>query len=290
MEVVIEPGRQITNAYEIINTSEHDLYLIPKIIPFEPADQHGNIKLLSTTDYRLSTKIFSLTNSDIQFGKAFKLTANTSQQLVLKINIPADSPEKDYYQIFLIEQSPEGGFINQSGGRSLIKIGANLLLTVGNPDQIKKSPEIIEFLPQPKFADLFDSVKFRVAVHNKGQHFFKTHGEIAINHSWFNYQEKLNLLPENVLSQSSRQINCTGPTRNQNDNQNEENIENWSVENCKFSSWLPGQYQAELTISPENTEPESEIISFWLVPYKAGLGLLISGFITWEIRKQYLSS
>jgi hypothetical protein len=277
LEVTMEPGKQITKAYEITNESDRPLYLIPKIVTFVPKDLNGNIQLRQQSQ----NNIFSLNNSNLDLGQAFKLNANTSQQLVLKINIPENYPQKDLYQTFLIEQTDKGGFVNQSGGKSLIKIGSNILLSVNSNINPPKQAEIEQFTPQPRFADLFDAIKFKIIAHNSSQHFFKTYGQVEINHLWFNQTKNLNLLPENVLSQSSRQVSCA-----QIDPKKENDTQSAEVTTCQFSSWLPGPYQARLTLSPENSEPVSEKVVFYLIPYRAIFALIIMGILIWQITNQ----
>jgi len=45
LEVMIKPGKAITQAYQIANQSKSDLIMTSKIIGFEPADELGNIQL-----------------------------------------------------------------------------------------------------------------------------------------------------------------------------------------------------------------------------------------------------
>lgn len=282
LEVAIEPGKQITKAYELTNKSDRPLYLVPKIITFEPADDQGNIKLLTTSHKNPAPHIFSLANSNLDLGKGFKLDADASQQLVLKIDIPKNNRQKDYYQTLIIEQSDEGGYVNQTGGKSLIKIGSNILLSVAEGAAPEKKAQIEQFSAQPKFADLFDGVKFKIIAYNNGRHFFKTYGKIKINHLWFKHQKELTLLPENVLAQSSRQVNCAkiNPHKQNNETQTAQ------VTDCKFSSWLPGPYQAKLNISPDSGEKVSAKIIFWLIPIKGLLAVLIIFILIFEIRRR----
>ncbi len=293
LEVVIEPGKQITKAYQITNKSERDLYLVPKVVTFVPKDLDGNVQLRQQQE----NEIFSLANSNLDLGSAFKLTANNSQQLVLKISIPADYPQKDLYQTFLIEQSDEGGFVKQSGGKSLIKIGSNILVSVADEAAPQKQAEIDQFIPQPKFADLFDQVEFKVIAGNSGRHFFKTYGRIEINHSWFKKSKNIDLLPENVLAQSSRQVKCISETMSQNDRRSSTDVkqeqgefEKLKIVNCKFSSWLPGPYQAELTLAPSENDSVSQTIIFWLIPYRAVFALIIISILIWQIMKKLKSN
>jgi len=267
LEVMIQPGKTITQSYKIGNNSNTDLYVRAIVVPFEPADTQGKVGIR----YQVSgIRYFTLTNSDIQLGQTFRLPANSQKQLVLKIAVPKDELEADQYFTFLVEQSPEIEFLGPQGGQNLIKIGSNILLTVSRLGNPKKQGVIAKFLPYPKIADLFDKVKFKVLIQNTGDAYFKPIGQIDIyNQITKKKMTGLKLRPDNILVDSAREIMVPA-----------------------FSSWLPGRYKAVLSFTPDGKSgaktaslQETASAIFWLLPIKSGLAILTLLIIIWQIYK-----
>lgn len=269
LEVMIQPGKSVTQAYEVINQSNNDLYLRARIVPFEPADQRGGIKLIAKDQWSGTNQLFSLANANLTLGQTFKLSANSRKQLVLKIAPPKDWPEDDYYYTFLIEQSPEGEFLSPLGSQTLVKVGSNILLTVSQSGQPIKEATISQFSVRPKIADLFDAVKFTLLVENVGQGYFKPQGKIEIySQPGKKKVAELELRPDNVLVNSAREILCQdGP--------------------CLFHSWRPGYYRAVVSFLPDGTGAEvSAQVAFWLLPLKLTLSLIIVFLVLFALKKK----
>lgn len=271
LEVMIQPGKTYTQAYEIVNDSEADLYLQAKIVPFEPIGPEGQI-VLSNPKYQASNNYFSLANSGISLNQTFKLKAGNREQLVLKITIPQQASEKDQYFTFLIEQSSQGQFLNQTGGENLIKVGSNILLTISQSGNPFKQSYLAEFLARPKIADLFNKINFEILIQNPGNAFFKTNGRIDIYHRLTQKKvASLQLRPDNVLADYERKIYC---------------LEGENTLPCQFSSFLPGPYRAILNFSPDGAgEEQTKTIGFWLLPFRLVLVILILFLIVWQINK-----
>jgi hypothetical protein len=288
LEVMIQPGKSITKAYQLTNNSDFDLYLTAKVVPFTPADLSGNIKLQDSDLPIPTSNFFTLQNSNIQFNQPFQLSAGTSQQLVLKVDIPQVTEEKDHYYTLLIEQAEQGEYI---GSRHRIKIGSNLLITVSQSGQPRTEFNLAEFSAQPKFADLFDQIEFNLIVENTGQAFFKPDGKIEVYNTLFNRKmAELDLFPENVLVNSSRKIRCM---ENQTKTITSEVSADFTSEvlrpiACSFSSTLPGKYKAVIT-SPSNkplTTNTQHQTYFYLIPFRLILALGLIILIIWQINRK----
>lgn len=266
LEVMIQPGKSFTQAYEITNESGTDLYLRPIIVPFKPSDLNGNISLELDQP---SNRYFSLTNNQITLNQTFKLSANSRQQLVLRIAIPKTEPDQDHYFTFLIEQSAEGKFAGNTGGESSIELGSNILLTISQSGISEKQASISRFFPQPKIADLWQKINFEVLIQNTGQSFFKTVGEIEINHRLLKKKTtKLELRPDNILANSGRKIICQNQS--------------------SFSSLLPGPYQAKLSFSPDGVgEKQEAVTTFWILPIKSSLVIIVLLLILILVKFRY---
>jgi len=209
LEVMIKPGKSITQVYKIINNGDVDLVLQSKIVPFEPADELGGIQLLENQPQSLSLDWFSFQNADLNLGDQFVLKAQSDQQVVLKIKIPQNAPEDDYYLTLLFENQLEP-LLSLSASQAQIKIGANILLTISESGEPPRKAEIIEFKVQSaklKVIDSFTPPQFVLRIKNTGRSLFKPMGTITTT-GWFGQKYPLNLLPENILTKSIRKIGC----------------------------------------------------------------------------------
>jgi len=269
LEVMIKPGKSISQAFVVTNESDQDLYLKTAVVPFLPADEKGNIQL-STTDFWLP-KYFSLANANLRLGETFLLKAGKSQQLVLKIAIPPKEQEQDSYFTFLVEQSLHGEFFPETGGQTLIKIGANILLTISSSGKPWQKGVIKSFLAVPDKADIFDRVEFKLVISNQGKSFFKSIGKIEIFDFLGKKKIELTLRPDNILVNSSRQIWC---------------LAGESTTACQFNSFRPGRYRAVASFTPDGRQGEvvKKEVYFWLLPIKLGVAIIIMGLILFLIR------
>jgi len=290
LEVTIKPGSSFTQPYEITNNSQNDIYLKTIVSPFEPADEEGNIKIVGNEQGAMSSQegenFFSLANSNLKLNQTFKLSVGEVKRLLLKIDTPPNSSEKDYYFTFLAEQSSEGLFIEKgSGGENLIKIGANILLTVSESMKPKKELILAKFTAIPKIADVFDKVYFEVLAQNIGESFSKPMGNLEIYYFGRQKVKVLELRPDNVLASFSRKIKCIGEEirdmryeiRNQGD--------------CFFSSFVPGYYKAVVSVSADGEgEMQTAAVSFWLMPIKLIIILIVLTIIVVGIRRKIKKS
>jgi len=278
LEIMIQPGKSASYAYEIENKSAIDLYLQARIIPFEPADEYGHIQLNQQLLEQKTAppSFFSLANSDLEFNQTFKLRAGEKKQLVLRVKIPPQGIERDHYYTLLIEQSPQGKFIGQTGGQNLIKVGSNVLLTVSQSGTPEKEGLVSQLSALPKISDLLEPVEISALVENTGKALFKPIGKIEIFHNLTKKKVKeLEIRPDNILVDSQRKLFC----------------QNTEDSKCLFSSLIPGPYQAKLSFSPDeqSTLQEKEII-FWILPIKSSLVLLVLAIIVWQVRKKIQKS
>ena len=273
LEVMIQPGKSITQVYKIANPSESDVVLTSLIASFTPADERGNIELI-TNNSQLENW-FTFQNADLKLGQDFVLKAGKEQEVVLKITVPAGTTEEDHYATLIFETVPNPFLGGQTTTQARVKIGANILLTVSQTGAPVRQAKIKEFsLANFQFSILnfqlvnsFDKPEFILRLQNTGQAFFKPTGTITIN-GWFNQKYTLDLLPENVLTNSVRQIGC------QKDPPSGETSANPQL--CVIGSkFLLGRYvaQAELGLDKADDEYQKEII-FWAIPAKLLFGIL----------------
>lgn len=268
LEVMMQPGKSITQVYKLTNVGETDLAFASKLIPFEPADEFGSVNLQSSIENHQFLSWFSFQNADLDLGQRFIIKSGGEQEVVLKIKVPQNALEDDYYLVLLFETIPDV-FLGQSGAQAQAKIGANILLTVSKDGRPPKKAEIIEFRT-PKIIDSFDKPKFTLRIKNTGRAFFKPMGTITTT-GWLGQEFLLNLLPENVLVNSVRQIQCqiddqAGP--------------------CQVSSrFLLGRYKAKVEFGPDSLTGDYRAeTTFFALPIKLILGLIVVSAIIWFVK------
>jgi len=281
LEVMIIPGKSITQAYTITNSGEETI-INTKILAFEPSGEHGNITLGGPAAPGVgplqNEPQFSFDNADLGLGKPFRLKSGEVIQVILKIRIPENCPEDDYYDTLLFETQP-GAKIGQSVSRQAGTIGGNILITVSKDGQPLRKGEMVEFslkkclsLPILNFCliDSLDPTEFGLRIKNTGRAFWKPAGKILIN-GLLGQKGEIEILGENILSQASRQINgqC----------QSEEKIYpcplNWQP---KF---LFGPYRARAEIKvADSGSPISDntSLNFLALPFKLLLAVIIAIF------------
>ncbi len=64
LEVTLQPGKSITQVYKITNNSEQDFIMNSQIVPFEPADELGNVQL-NFNNQSPAREWFSFQNADL---------------------------------------------------------------------------------------------------------------------------------------------------------------------------------------------------------------------------------
>ena len=250
LEIMLQPGKSITQAYEVKNLGDSVLYLKSFISPFAPDPESGQIVYQSLLSPGQQPE-FKLNNANLSLNDTFVLQPNESQQLVLKVSTPQNLPENDYYFTFFVSHSSPGELLKKTGSSFQAQIGSHLLLTVSQAGEFDFNGQIARFEALPKITDLGEKINFDLIVANGGQALFKANGKIEI-FDWLGKKKKeIILRPDNVLVNSQRKIVCLD-------------------EPCSFSSFWPGHYRAVITVFDL-----SRSIYFWILPTKLALALTI---------------
>jgi len=210
LEVTIMPGKSITQVYKLTNSGEIDLMMTSAMYAFEPSDETGGVKLISDTQ-SLQPIFFDFLNANLKLGQTFPLPAGETQEVVLIIKVPETATEKDYYATLLFQTNPMASLGGLSTSQTQTKIGGNLLLTVSRTGEPFKKAIIEEFrlsnCSQFCFIDSFTPPQFLLKIKNAGHSYFKPFGKITLK-GWLKQEESLDLLPQNILSDSTREIQC----------------------------------------------------------------------------------
>jgi hypothetical protein len=77
-EFVLKPGISLTQAYQLTNNSEDNLYLRTEVLPWIPIGTDGNVSYDNiVSNPNIS---FSLNNADLKLNQAFILKPHESRQ------------------------------------------------------------------------------------------------------------------------------------------------------------------------------------------------------------------
>lgn len=284
LEVMIKPGKTITQVYRLANQSDSDLVITSKILTFKPADELGNVQL-ETNSSSPSSDWFSFQNADLNLGDNFVLKAGLEQQVVLKIKVPEATPEDDYYLTLLFESLPELT-LNQSNSQSKIQIGTNLLLTISETGEPPRKAEIAEFkiknawfkLGSWQFIDSFVNPLFVLRIKNSGRSLFKPMGNMTVS-GWSGQKYLLELLPENILTNSIRQSQCFSTNKNQ--------PFPCQLESGWKNKFLIGSYQTQVSFGLDKiSEDYRKTIHFFAFPFVL-TGLFLFTILIFYLIKKY---
>lgn len=213
LSLMIQPGKTVTQVYQLENYGDEAVTLNTTILPFSPSDEHGNIAFPSTAP-ALSPTWFSFANTDVVLNQPFTLYPGQVKQIILKIDVPERTIENDHYFTLLFSTIPSSRKTNISAAQQAGAIGSNILITVSKDGQPVKKGTIVEFKTQGCFLRLFgvcflDSLqkpRFLLRVRNTSKAFWQPFGTVKVE-GLINQQWEENILPDNVLTNSIRQLN-----------------------------------------------------------------------------------
>ena len=273
-EIIIKPDKSVSQEYKISNNAD-PLTLTPQVIPMQINRETGEIiGPTNTTTASDGQSWFSLENQDIKLNEPFFLNSGQSLKLILKIDIPEGVDPADYYFHFLLGSSLPP--TDQTTATYITgTIGSNILITVSRLGTLNRTAEITEF-DIPFLIDTFDNPKLIIKLKNTGSAFLKARGTITLENPLSS--TKYNILPQNILTKSSRFIQTTESLK-------EKHETNSTLTIKKF---LFGPQRITSTIKIEGTNIVLTKSSYVLaLPYKAILiiTLILGIYIFLKSRK-----
>lgn len=275
-EIIIKPGKAITQAFTIKNEGKIDLEVTPTIIEFSPDGKTGAPILL------LKNKTFpfaSLENLDKKLNAPFKLKAGASDQLVVKIVIPEKAEEKEYYQTLLFQTRPIGLELSDgTTSTSQAWIGVHMLISISKTGEQLGDLRIHNF-KYPKIIDMFSPIKLDLIVKNQGKNFVKAQGEIKITALTNDVVKVFPILPENVLANSVRTLHASLP--------DPEDPKSASAASFEYRPvFLLGPYTISVNVYAENQKQEPVLYTTYALPISPTIALF-AVFILNKLVKKY---
>lgn len=266
------PPAEIQAPLTLENRSEIPLDIKIELKPFVSSDrENGQIKYIEEKEANFAdpdifnkVKIYDLGNQ----LTGFSIAPKQRKDLTLRISLPKDSKESDYYFsiIFLASSGQEQ---SSSTSQSVSGIASNVLLSVGEG---KTTGSVQEF-SAPFFVEKAP-VPFTVRIKNTSNHFVAPKGEIIIKNIFDKPIGRVDLLETNILSQSVRNIPSSDFANEDTISPEKEITADWK------NNFIIGPYKATLTLALSDKGPIfRRTIFFFAFPAKAVLALIL-GMLT----------
>lgn len=236
----------------IQNLSDDSIKLDILFKPFTASqNQNGEPNYVSiSNEYSLLFKNTQILDQENPIQN-LSLYSQQEKKLYLQIDIPENQKDKDYY--FSIQFISKPNIVNDNSNYSqiLAGIGMNVLMSLGK----EKANAVLQEFSSPVLLGK-GPVPFTLKIKNTGEHFIAPQGLIVIKNVFGQIVGKVDLMPTNILKDSTRLIK---PVWNE--------------------SFLLGAYTANLNIAISEQGPIfTKSISFFAMPSKAIIILLASLF------------
>jgi hypothetical protein len=274
LELFIKPGKSIMVAYKLDNLGD-PTFISLKVLPFEAKDNIGNIKIKSEFEGPVR---FSLDNADLQLEQSFFLKTGASQQILLRIRIPENITDGDFYYSLLAETNPPTISEGIGSARAKATIGSNILVTISNSGNIDIKPRMIRFSTQGGVFDSSDKIPLIFIVENKGKNMIKPEGQITLKGN-FGETAKYDIIPKNILTESQRLIEAT-PSAQINCDDSRTDKACLSPISLLLSGFFIGKYNLSTQMSfGENSPTIFSSTTFYAFPFKITAGIFIATII-----------
>lgn len=208
---------------------------------------------------------------ELTSGRTIHLEPKVGKDIMFKVKVPEGMPTGGYYgALFFRSAVSDNTFSYTNGEESRIKInqrvGMLLVMAVKGKEPIQRQGEVVSFEPDKKLfiqspAELIAEVK------NSGNLHYKALGKIDI-YKFGRKLKTLELTPLILYPERTRKYQ-----------------EKWD-----FSNWSYGFYKAKLQMASEDNEIQMAAeTTFWVIPWKTTLSIVILLVIIWLIFRIFTS-
>lgn len=267
--IQIKPGKAITKAFTVKNSSDIEKQLVVRLLPFEKADNAGN----PTLDVKTNSpwlKYFTLSNTNVKFDEPFTVKENSSEQIILSISIPENANVEDFYATLLFSTYTNTLPADTKGTIISASIGANLLVTITSevdPKTILKVDNIKITSPNLKigrrvFVDSLTPITYELKASNIGNHITQSKGTATITKK-VEVLSVQGILPQYIISKNTRQLL---------------NIDGGNTFKFTPNPLSFGWHNIKVNIKSDNTNSNNSV-EFFIFPFKISLGLVIGLFL-----------
>ena len=200
--VVIQPGKTALTTIDVENQGAYDLNVTPQFVDFVSDNVTGNPVLKE----EMSFPYISLQGEEMGMDKSFILTRGIKRQLVFEINLPNSTLEKEYHFSLVLDTEPvSGGLVESNKAAVQGQVVSNFIVTVTSSAQDQGKIELSSF-EGPLFIDSFLPIQVKALVKNVGKNTTVTIGKFRVQNMFNQIVYENDLLPENVLPNSTREL------------------------------------------------------------------------------------
>ncbi|MCL4374493.1 hypothetical protein M1523_01390 [Patescibacteria group bacterium] len=296
LETIIKPGKSIVVGYRLENLAD-PVIVKAMVRPFRPQDNTNAITIQPTLTGPIA---FTLDNADLQLEEAFFLRTKENRQLLLRLTVPTDTPESDYYYTLIVQTQPPPQTEGSTTSRSQMTIGSNILVTVTATGSVDIKGKIALFTVVPRYrisllgknwniVDSQDRIPLIAVVQNIGKNVIKPQGEIILRGN-FGEKASYDVTPKNVLAQSQRILSATPTLTVDCQNQPTDPLCQ-TASSLVLAGFFVGQYNLSTTLNfGESTPNLYAATTFIAVPFRlllaVGVVILISLVIIRRSKKE----
>lgn len=254
LEVMIKPGKSITQLYKITNAGEEPVVITPKLFEL------GTAGVKEDTEF-VRDKWVSIISNDIDFDKPFILGNNKDAEFLLKINPTTSVAERDYYRALVFATSP-----NLPSDTTMSSFAQNMavpiLITVTSTGTPAKAAQIVKF-DLPTIIDSFDVLISNIQIKNTGNAYFRPVGKITLTGPVG--KGSYDLIPSALLTGETKQIMTTG-----------QSSPNMELQSLYLPGFYIGKYQLTLDFSLDDSGIKmSTVKTFYAIPWKSATILIL---------------
>lgn len=170
-EIFIKPGKTAQQLYKLTNNGNTTV-VTARIVIFDKTGIKEN------PNYTPEPWITVAGSGGITLNKPFTQESNTTMEIVLRVNPPADVIQTDYYRalIFSTIPAPIG---NSSQSQITQQIVSPILISVTTTGMVRKTAQILKF-DLPTFVDSFGPLNLDIELENTGNVYFRPNGKIML--------------------------------------------------------------------------------------------------------------
>jgi len=242
-ELTANPGDEISNIVKVFNTGDSSMPVTMEVEDFRPVGEAGQVAISPDED-----ETYSLARWVRTVPETFLLEPQAFQAVEFIVSVPLNAEPGGHYGSILASIS--GGTIVGGGTAIAQKVGALLLLQVAGE---VREQLFLQSFEVPQFSE-YGPITLASRFENSGTVHLKPRGFILIKNILGGEVVQLNLVQKNVLPDSIRRM-----------------------ETVLDKKYLFGRYEAILTaIYGSANEPISAVTTFWVIPWKITLGILLA--------------
>lgn len=255
VELNAERGKTYTLKIKVTNVTSSDLVYETSIDDFNAKDETGSPQILMYSELPSTVSI----RSWVKTVPAFSLTTRQSISIVATVHIPADAEPGGHYGVLRFSgHAPE---LDSTGVGLAASAGALILIRVDGA--ITEQADLVSFTTASNGSQtsFFENspITFMTRIKNVGNIHVKPVGNIEVKDMFGNIVTSLSVNADksNVLPDSIRRFEAT------------------------HDGWMFGLYTANLALGYGTTgQAITATTSFWVIPYKLVLAVLIIGATT----------